>query len=201
MNYYSAAKATYGSKAKDPSLRNKMLEGICETGQVFYVPSGWWHLVVNLESSIAVTQNFVSPANLPGVLYFLKHRPDQVSGFKLKREMAANGLQPDQREYNGEEEDETGGGAVFARFCEALGRESPDVLMQGMKGLARLEMLEAQEMAEAQCTKKDKESVNVTLWSSLTANRDDDETAEADQQSGFSFGFDLAGEDEQELCL
>ena len=57
------------------------MEGICNAGEVLHVPSGWWHLVVNLNMSIAITQNFVPKAHLVDVLEFLKHKPEQVSGF------------------------------------------------------------------------------------------------------------------------
>ncbi|KAL8290275.1 hypothetical protein RQP46_003214 [Phenoliferia psychrophenolica] len=83
--YYKGAKAMYGAKAQDPALRGKMLEGICNAGEIFFVPSGWWHIVINLAPSIAVTQNFVSHRELPTVLRFMRDRPEQVSGFKLKR--------------------------------------------------------------------------------------------------------------------
>lgn len=58
------------------------MEGICEDGEVLHVPSGWWHLVVNLQPSIAITQNFVPRAHLADALAFLKDKPEQVSGFK-----------------------------------------------------------------------------------------------------------------------
>ena len=57
------------------------MEGICGEGEVLHVPSGWWHLVFNLEPSIAITQNFVPEAHLMNVLDFLKNKPSQVSGF------------------------------------------------------------------------------------------------------------------------
>ncbi|KAG9241705.1 hypothetical protein BJ878DRAFT_427536 [Calycina marina] len=59
------------------------VEGICGEGEVLHVPSGWWHLVVNLAASIAITQNFVPRSHLVSVLMFLKDNvADQVSGFR-----------------------------------------------------------------------------------------------------------------------
>ena len=56
-------------------------EGICEEGEILYVPAGWWHLVFNLQEGIALTQNFVPPQHLNSTLDFLKNNAEQVSGF------------------------------------------------------------------------------------------------------------------------
>ena len=58
------------------------LEGVCGEGEILHVPSGWWHLVVNLESAIAITQNFVPKSHLRAAIDFLENKPGQVSGFK-----------------------------------------------------------------------------------------------------------------------
>jgi hypothetical protein len=59
------------------------LEGVCAEGEVLHVPSGWWHLVVNLEPAIAITQNFVPKSHITAAIDFLKNKAEQVSGFKI----------------------------------------------------------------------------------------------------------------------
>ena len=44
------------------------IECIVSAGELIFVPRGWWHMAINLEPGVAVTQNYVSRSNLPHVL-------------------------------------------------------------------------------------------------------------------------------------
>jgi len=70
LSFHELARATPGCK-----------EGVCYAGEVLHVPSGWFHLVLNLEEGVAVTQNFVPRRKLADVMLFMRDTPDQVSGF------------------------------------------------------------------------------------------------------------------------
>jgi len=75
--------------------------------------TGWWHLVVNLEESIAVTQNFVPPAHLQSVLRFLKDKEDQISGF-------------------------TDGVDAYSLFRERMKAEYPDLLAKADEEMSKI---------------------------------------------------------------
>jgi len=66
--------------------RKDRIECIVEAGELLFIPRGWWHIVLNLEESIAITENYVSETNLSHVLEFLKSKPEQISGWHEKEE-------------------------------------------------------------------------------------------------------------------
>jgi histone arginine demethylase JMJD6 len=52
-------------KASNPDL--VCYEFTQNPGETLLVPSGWWHAVLNLEDTVAITQNFCSPWNFDRV--------------------------------------------------------------------------------------------------------------------------------------
>lgn len=103
LTFHALARETPGCK-----------EGVCYEGEVLHVPSGWFHLVLNLEESLALTQNFVPRRKLPDVLAFLRDQRAEVSGFK-----------DDVCER------------AYELFVERLGEECPEVLAEGLAELEK----------------------------------------------------------------
>lgn len=94
---------------QDPDPSRRPLEIIVNPGDVIFVPHGYWHMVINLEDSIAITQNYVSDSNLTDVLGFLKNKADQISGV---RDRSGEAIQPEE---------------MFETFCSLLQRDCPEL--------------------------------------------------------------------------
>eukprot|EP00051_Salpingoeca_urceolata_P011688 m.145152 g.145152 ORF g.145152 m.145152 type:complete len:207 (-) comp17215_c0_seq2:214-834(-) len=100
----------------DEAVAMGAIECTARRGDLVFVPSGWWHAVLNTKDSIAITQNYVSEANLAKVLRFLKHRREQVSG-----------CQDDQ------------GTTLHERFLAAMQQKRPELLARVLQADAERE--------------------------------------------------------------
>jgi hypothetical protein len=114
LNYYNVAVEKYRSVA---------YECICEAGDIVYVPCGWWHCVINLEDSVAITQNFVSRYNLREVFLFLEGMTSSISGIGEEAMIDEEALQLRKQEFR-------------QRFESEMRKQFPDVAIPILEALA-----------------------------------------------------------------
>ena len=68
--------------ANEPDLKYKIC--IQKPGDTIYVPEGWWHAVLNLTDTIAVTQNYMNSVNFKSVWRSLRVGRKVFSSYFLK---------------------------------------------------------------------------------------------------------------------
>jgi hypothetical protein len=93
------------------------MEGVCRAGELIFVPNGWWHCVINIEESIAITQNYVSSTNLPAVCRFLRTKREQVSGLEVQQDALGEAACETEAKQS-----------LYDRFIKALREQRPELL-------------------------------------------------------------------------
>ena len=55
-----------------------------EAGETIFVPGMWWHVVVNVEFTVSITQNFASDANFDEVYTYTRQKRPRFNRRWLK---------------------------------------------------------------------------------------------------------------------
>jgi histone arginine demethylase JMJD6 len=62
-----------------------MIEFIQYPGETVFVPGGWWHAVLNLDDTMAVTQNVMTHNNFDKVWRSLRVERRKLAGIFLEK--------------------------------------------------------------------------------------------------------------------
>jgi hypothetical protein len=120
------------------SRPRRMYECTVRAGEILFVPRGWWHMALNLEEGVAVTQNFVSEETLPFVLRFLRRAADAEAGGGRRHASLAQDL------VSGLE-DLSARAGLYDRFVAVLRERAPEALARAQ---ARLDEEDARRTAD-----------------------------------------------------
>ena len=85
-------------------------EAIVGAGEIIFVPAGWWHCALNLEPSIAITQNYAPRVSAAAILRYLRSG-DMAGDF-------VSGVAPDKRPQ------------MADKFAEVLQEHCPEALKE-----------------------------------------------------------------------
>lgn len=143
------------------------MEGLVKEGEIIFVPRGWWHIVLNVEDTVAITQNFCTPSGLPDVLQFCQKKPESISGFSSEKEKDS----------------------FYSRLYQVLQKEVPDTLQEAEK---KLEVQQNPYPPKESSDPTSFSTSNVVLNPDSAANY---RSKQPQQPSSFSFGFTVDEEE------
>jgi len=198
----------------DPD-KDKRLECVTEGGECMYVPRGWWHCVLNLDTCIAITHNVVTGRNLLPAVDFLENIVNCSRGFGCRGgdkfdssgDVPTSVIYPYQEEVEASSDEEEqvaeaveGDDLPEGEYCEcsakqkklledwlvALERDKPGLL-------TRLRQERAVALKKLREEREEKQPWKKALWAEMEGANVVNPKETASTGGAFSFGFSVAG--------
>lgn len=159
-------------KAEEANLPD-LITCIQHPGETVYVPGGWWHAVLNLNDTMAVTQNYCNSQNFDKVWRAVRSARPEISRHfldRLKEKQLAHYKRA--LEINSEDSFVMRDLRMEIPFAMDVSTESDDDGSSGGSHMADVDMSSSEEGEE---NKEDKEKAEVKKKKSNKDEKDDEE--------------------------